>query len=665
MKKLGIIAGNGTLPLKLIDAAIRADYQPYIIALKGQADRASFPAEIPYIEIRLGAAGKAVKYLHQHQVKDIVFAGGVKRPSLSHLRPDSWTAKHLRKIRKYGGDDGLLRAIIQIMEEEEGFHVLGAHEILPEVLADKELHSHIIPDAAACADIQKGFIVAKSLGGLDIGQAVVVQEGTVLALEAIEGTEQMLARCSLLKRQGKGGVLVKTAKPAQELRIDMPAIGKKTLYQAHQAGLRGVAVEAGSSLILEPEEMQELAAQLGLFLVVWDGENQQPLTEAKQNIYIIAGEASGDNLGAALIDNLDALYVDQYNFVGIAGPQMRDRGVFSLFPMEELSVMGIFAVLAKLRHFIKRIDQTAKHVAQIHPPIVITIDSPAFSKRLAKKIRAQNPDITLVHWVAPSVWAWKPKRAKKMAKLFDALLCLLPFEPAYFTKEGLDAYFTAHPITASSADKGDGAAFRRKYNIDEDAKLLCLLPGSRNSEVSRLLPIYKEAVEQVQQQYPDLTVVIPVASAVREPLMEALKDWEVPHVLLEDMHDKYDAFAASDVALAASGTVSVELAMAKTPMVIGYTLGKITDTVAKLLIKIRYASLVNIIQDRAVIPEFIAENCRADLLSQQLVKYLSKEEVPNFDAWEEALITMGKGSNAGEKAAEIIGNIIQQQENKE
>lgn len=664
MKKLGIIAGQGQLPLKLMQAGFKQQYEIYVVALKGQADAAQFTTAAQHLEIRLGAPAKAIKFFQDHQVRDIIFAGGVKRPSLSHLRPDNWAVKHLMHLKRYGGgDDSLLSAIVKILEEEEGFHVLGAHEILPELVAHKGLGSHIKPDTQAFLDIQKGFKVAKDLGHLDIGQAVVVQNNVVLAVEAIEGTDQMLMRCKKLQREGKGGVLVKTSKPAQELRMDMPTIGTRTLYQAKQAGLRGVAVEAGSSLILEPEAMVKLADELGLFLTIWD-EHDQPEAIAK-NIYMVAGEASGDNLGAALIDNLRRLYPGSYNFMGIAGPQMQKRGLKSLFPMEELSVMGVFAVLKQARHFLKRIAQTADHIQQIHPDMVITIDSPAFCKRLAKKLGTENPDITLVHWVAPSVWAWKQGRAKKMAKLFDALLCLLPFEPPYFTKEGLDAYFTGHPVTSSGADQGDGKAFRAKYEINESDKLLCLLPGSRMSEVNHLLEIYKEAVEILRQQYPDLKIVLPLASAVKDAVQEKLKDWQIGCIFLEDDHDKYDAFCASDVALAASGTVSVELALAKVPMVIGYTMGKCTDRIAKRLIKVKYASLINVIEDQPLIPEFIAERCHPKLLSDQLLKFLSQEETPDFAAWERALSKMGKGENAGEKAAHIVHQLINQQENKE
>ncbi len=665
LKKLGIIAGKGQLPLKLMQAALQQQYAVYVVGLKGQADISQFPKAVQYLEIRLGAPGEAVKFFHDHQVKDIILAGGVKRPSLSHLRPDKWAAKYLVQLKRLGGDDGLLRGIIRILEEQEGFNVLGVHEILPELVAHKGIGSHIKPDTQALIDIQKAFKIAKDIGRLDIGQAVVVQNSTVLAVEAIEGTDNMLMRSRELKREGKGGVLVKTSKPNQELRVDMPTIGLRTLYQAQKAGLRGVAVEEGSSLILEPEQMVKLADELGLFLTIWNEHQQHEDVPEVKNIYIVVGEASGDNLGAALIDNLQRLYPDCYNFIGIAGPQMQKRGMNSLFPMEELSVMGVFAVLSRLRHFLKRINQTANHIQQIQPCMVITIDSPAFCKRLAKKLKAENTDIQFVHWVAPSVWAWKPKRAKKMAKLFDALLCLLPFEPPYFTKEGLDAYFTAHPITSIGADQGDGRAFRAKYNIDADRKLLCLLPGSRLSEVNRLWEIYKDTVETVKQQYPDLTIVLPLASAVNNAVKEKLDDWKTDCIILEDDRDKYDAFAASDVALAASGTVSVELALAKTPMVIGYTFGKFTDTIAKKLIKTKYASLVNIIEDQALIPEFIAEKCNSKLLSAQILKYLSKEEIPDFAAWERALIKMGKGDNAGEKAAHIIHQLIHQKENKE
>ncbi len=661
MKRLGIIAGCGRLAQKIIRDCLEKNRPFCVVALKNQFDGMQvIPSHIKTLEIRLGAAGSALKFFREQGVKEIVFVGGVKRPSLTSVRPDSWSAAQLKKfnMKKVGGDNGLLTTIINILEKEEGFKVIGAHEILPELIAKKGVYGHISPDVKSMEDIKKAFEVAKEIGKLDIGQACVVSHSSVVAVEAIEGTDKMLKRLLSFKEQSKGGVLLKAAKPEQELRIDMPTIGLKTLYNAKKVGLKGIAIEDKAALILEAELMAEKADELGLFVI---GVNQEMLKEAyhpPQKVYIIAGEASGDKLGASLMENLQYLYPNRYQFIGVGGPLMEKQGLNSLFPMKELSLMGITAILPKLPQLIRRINQTAEHILNIEPNMVLTIDSPGFNKRVVQKVREKNPNIALTHWVAPSVWAWKPARAKKMAELYNNLLCLLPFEPPYFEKEGLNTYFTTHPITSSMASSGNAQNFKNKFKVSHTTTLVTVLPGSRMSEVKKLLPIYKEALILLKETYTQLKIVVPLISNVAKYVCAEMKDWPIKVIFIEDEQDKYDAFAASQVALAASGTVSLELAMAQTPMVIAYTFGKFTDTIAKRLIKVKYASIINIMQNRAVIPEYIAENCTAKNICEGMHKLLSKREVPEFSAWQESLKQLGLGEKSGEKAAVIFNQLF-------
>lgn len=662
MERLGIVAGRGSLPQKLIDDCLRKNRPFCVVALKKQFE-GNIPSHIKTIEIRLGAGGTALKFLREQGAKEIVFAGGVKRPSLTSLRPDAWSAKQLKKFNKkrVAGDDGLLTTIIDILEKEEGFKIVGAHEILPSLVAKQQLYGHIAPDEKSMDDIKKAFEVAKEIGRLDIGQACVVSQSTVVAVEAIEGTDNMLKRLLSYKEQSKGGVLLKAAKPNQELRIDMPTIGLKTLYNAKKAGLKGIAIEDSAALIMEPEKVAETADELGLFVMgVNEHMLQKPYISPKR-IYIIAGEASGDKLGASLMENLQKLYPGQYQFMGIGGPLMTEQGLNSLFPMGELSLMGLTAILPKIPNLLKRIHQTVDHILRIEPDMVLTIDSPGFNKKVAQKIREKNPEIKLTHWVAPSVWAWKPKRAKKMAQLYDNLLCLLPFEPPYFEKEGLKTYFTGHPITSSKVASGSAKNFKNKFKVSETTTLIATLPGSRMSEVKRLLPIYKEALMLLKEKYTKLKIVIPVTPNVADYVKKEVQDWPIKAIFVENEQDKYDAFATAQVALAASGTVSLELAMAELPMVIAYSFGKVTDTIAKMLIKAKYASIINIMQDKAVIPEYLAENCNAKEICAALHLILSKEMLPDFSAWQESLKQLGLGEKSGEKAAHIFHGLFNEE----
>ena len=242
-------------------------------------------------------------------------------------------------------------------------------------------------------------------------------------------------------------------------------------------------------------------------------------TEKKGNkdkiplIYITAGEASGDALGAKLMAALKQRCDDEIKFAGIGGNLMTVAGLESLFPMQELSVMGIFEILPHIKKILARIKQAANHVDRLQPNIIITIDSPGFSHRLITKIKSKN--IIKIHYVAPSVWAWRKNRVYKFKKHFDYLLALLPFEPPYFKKVGLECYFVGHSIIESGADNGDGAKFRRAMKIADDDMILCILPGSRMGEVNRLLPIFKTVAENIKnQQTRNIHVVMPAISSM-------------------------------------------------------------------------------------------------------------------------------------------------------
>jgi hypothetical protein len=264
--RLGILAFGGELPARLI-AACRTRERPFfVLAFEGAADPATI-ADAPHAWVRLGAAGEGMRILRENGVEELVFAGGLRRPTLADLRPDWRAAKFFARIGlKALGDDGLLRAVIRELEEE-GFRVVSVEGILTQALApDGPLGEHR-PDDAALADIAHGVRVARALGALDIGQAAVVQQGIVLGVEASEGTDALLARCGPLRREGRGGVLVKIAKPGQERRADLPTIGVRTVAAAATAGLCGIAVEAGSTLLMDRAAVIAAADAAGLFVV--------------------------------------------------------------------------------------------------------------------------------------------------------------------------------------------------------------------------------------------------------------------------------------------------------------------------------------------------------------------------------------------------------------
>lgn len=266
-KKLGIIAGGGTIPKMLIEHCQKLKRPFFVLAIEGNADNALIDGSVPHLWIRIGQAGTGFKKLHDEKVEDVIMIGTIKRPSFFDLLPDMRTTAFFAKIgAKALGDDGILRALVREIEAE-GMTVRGVHEVMGELLVKKGCLTKHKPDKQAEVDIRRGVEVALALGRLDVGQAAVVQQGLVLAVEGIEGTDELLRRSGGYKRKGVGGVLVKLRKPQQDMRIDLPTVGLQTVKRAKESGLRGIAVHAGNGLIVDEAEVVRLADKEGLFVI--------------------------------------------------------------------------------------------------------------------------------------------------------------------------------------------------------------------------------------------------------------------------------------------------------------------------------------------------------------------------------------------------------------
>ena len=379
-------------------------------------------------------------------------------------------------------------------------------------------------------------------------------------------------------------------------------------------------------------------------------------------IALIAGEPSGDKLGAALIDGLDAILEQPADFIGVAGPRMMKRGMDSLFSMQELSVMGIVEILKQYPRLKRRLNETADYIIAQNPDVLITIDAPEFSLRLAKIIHAKS-DIPTVHYVAPTVWAWRPKRADKMAHFIDHVLALFPFEPPLMQRAGMSCDFVGHPVvTDTIATNEEAAAFRDDFGIG-DAPLVLILPGSRNNEISKLMAPFGETLALARQTMPDLQCVLPAAPHVVSAVQEAVQNWPIRPIVLDHRElgettyevAKRAAFRAADVALAASGTVSLELAANDTPMVIAYDMGWLSRQIIGRMLITDTVTLVNLVTDTRVIPEFIGKNCRADLIAPALLESLIAPQ-GQLRALRDTMDKLGRGApSPGTQAA---GSVI-------
>ncbi len=300
---------------------------------------------------------------------------------------------------------------------------------------------------------------------------------------------------------------------------------------------------------------------------------------------------------------------------------MADQGLDSLFPIADLSVMGLAEILPRLPLLLRRLAETAAHVRAVRPTAVITIDAPGFSFRLAKRLAGEG--IPLIHYVAPQVWAWRPGRARHLAGRIDHLLALLPFEPAFFADYDLPCDFVGHPVIEGVAEApGDAAGFRRDHGIADGAPVLAILPGSRVGEASRLLPVFGEAAALLHARRPGLEVVIPTVEQVAATVADAVRPWSVPTHIVKGSDGRADAFAAADVALAASGTVSLELALRGIPLVVAYRTNPVTAALVRRMLTIPHVALPNILAKTQVVPEFLQENCQAGPIADALTQLL-------------------------------------------
>ena len=373
------------------------------------------------------------------------------------------------------------------------------------------------------------------------------------------------------------------------------------------------------------------------------------------SVFLIAGEPSGDRLGAALMAGLRQIAGD-VRFDGIGGPGMTAEGLRSRFPMQELSVMGLAEIAPRYLHLRRRLRETAQAVVAARPNVLVTIDSPDFCLRVARAVRQAAP-IRTVHYVAPTVWAWRPGRAARMAGVIDHVLALFPFEPPLMEAAGMACDFVGHPVVAEpTATEAEARAFRAAVG---PGPIVLALPGSRRGEVERLAPRFGQALGMVAAVRPGLRVVLPSVAAVLPQVREAVGAWPVPVEVIDPATDPGDrrkraAFRAADAALAASGTVSLELAASGTPMVIGYDMNPITRAIMARMMLIDTVTLVNIVSETRAVPEFLGRACRPRPMAEAVLRILDDPGAQE-EAMARTMARLGRGGEApGLRAARAI-----------
>ncbi len=380
-------------------------------------------------------------------------------------------------------------------------------------------------------------------------------------------------------------------------------------------------------------------------------------------LFFIVGEDSGDALAAPVIRTLQKEYAKNIECLGIGGPLMEKEGFQTLLPMNQISVMGIWEVVPKLLHLIKIKKAIIEEIERGQPDAVITVDFPDFNLHIAKTLKKRgNYKGKIIHYVAPSVWAWREKRAQKIASYLDGIMCLFPMEPKYFSKYKLKAQHVGHPLVVSGARNADGQSFRRENEIPDDAVTLGVFFGSRESEFKRLGSIIKSAILLVDDVEENLHIIAPTLPRLEYNVQTILKNFKLPVYVVANPVLKWDAVKSCDVAIAVSGTVALELAYAGIPHIVCYKVNFFTALIVKLLIKIKHVHLANILLEKDVVPELLQENCTAEMLAQKvedLIKNndLRDAQISEFQRLHSKLENKEK-LDPSKKAAEFILSII-------
>ena len=373
------------------------------------------------------------------------------------------------------------------------------------------------------------------------------------------------------------------------------------------------------------------------------------------NIYIVAGEPSGDILGDQLIKSLESKFNSPI-FNGVGGERMQSNNFTSLFDMSDISIFGIFPVLRKLFFLMSKINDVVKDISQKKPDIIILIDSPDFNHRVAKKVKKYLPDVPIVCYVAPTVWAWRQGRAKKMSEYFDYLLSVIPFEVNFFEKYGLKTSYVGHPFIEKVKNIND-INFSEKYDLDK-SKTIIFLPGSRKIEIERHSPVMVQVIKYLKDQDLNLNILIATGQKQLDQIRDYFKDIQI----ITDDHEKYSLFKKADFACAASGTVTLELGLTETPTIVIYKMDKLTWFFISKMVKVKFVSLVNLILGRESSKELLQDNFNKENLIDELSKLLSDEDgqKKQINDLKEFNAIMNKNiDNPSENASKIIKRLLE------
>ncbi len=509
----------------------------------------------------------------------------------------------------------------------------------------------------ASDDMARATGILSALSEFDVGSAVVIDGGRVIAVGAGESAADVIGRVSSLRgrnRKRKGIVAI-----GKDQHVDEALV--RTVSETNLVGL--VIIDR---VLADKETVVRAADKLNVFVA--QDKAQTMTTEPASRplkIFLVAGEHSGDALGGKLIDAIKQRHSGPISFAGVGGQDMAREGFTSLFPIEDVAVMGPMSILPRLPRIMRRVYQTVDAAVAFEPDVLVIIDSPEFTHPIAKRVRKRAPHIPIVDYVSPSVWAWRPGRAKKMRPYVDHVMALLPFEPdAHARLGGPPCTYVGHPLIEKldEIQNADATGLASSLGLDPARPVLLVLPGSRTSEVERLIDVFGETGARVSSSVGPIEVVIPAVRHVRDRIVAKTADWTPrPHIIESD--DKYAAMRLARAALAASGTVTLELALAGTPAVVAYKVDKVMANL-RFLLKVPSVVLANLVVGKNVYPEFLQEACSAENLAQALEPLFG--ETPARAAQREDLALAPEklrlaASSPSEAAADVVLSMVADQ----
>ncbi|MDR2781159.1 MAG: lipid-A-disaccharide synthase [Holosporaceae bacterium] len=647
---IGVVCGGGNYPRLIARACIENGLDFCLVFMNGFCNTENWPS-VTSITINFGEIGKAVDFLKQNNVKKIIFAGKVRRPDFNQITMDKKARYWLLRLGKTigAGDDALLRAIADLIKYE-GFELISGTSLLKNIFLPAGIFSDRKPLQTDYDDIDIGIAAAKELGLSDIGQAVVVCNGEVVGKEDIDGTNALIEK-SAAELNG-GGILIKISKPQQDDRLDLPTIGVETIEILHKNKFDGIVIEANRCIVINKEDVIKRANELNIFI--------QSINVFASKIFIITGEASGDYLGGKLMNDIYEIRKDKVEFFGVGGACMEKSGLKKLFSIELLSIIGILEVIGKIFRVKRLIRKTVKAICSYRPDVIVTIDSSGFTHRVAKKVKKMGCKIPIVHYVAPPVWAWRGWRAKSMHKFLNKLMVLFPSEPAYFEKYGLKTIFVGHPIAVDSDfDRPNTEQLKEFHNFihknEKEDFVVTLLPGSRVSEINYHMPILKEFVKLMIKKRKNAKFIIPTIESLEQKIYKMTNDWPQKPLIITDKRQKILAYYSSNIAVAASGTVTIELARVGLPFVAIYKTSLITYWIVKFLIKVKNVCLINLLSKKVVVPELLQNDCTAKNIFDCVEKILRSEKYEEQKKVFEKVINIIRG-DPKRAATEILNS---------